>query len=229
VSTVVARVTPKTAKDQRGPATGYETSGASGPQPRRDSRARACRSAGTPRSLACLSERERPATVLLVRCVRRSRCDGETTLEVQASAEGVEQFQTARRLSRCDGQSVQLFRKRWDFARHRFVPAAAELPAHAAVGVQARRGGAPAGKPSSGFFFSAASSSSGADGDAARLKPPAAVNDDNPDTVWIGDGEARGQTLTARSSAGFPIIGMRFCRATRAARRAIARALSLVT
>ena len=207
---VVARFTPKTTKNQRGPATARSVTAAGHnlievrvpilaepPTRQQDEEVWIGEQTGTGTS------------VLWSGTVGARDVDGETTLEVRASAEGIEQFQTARRLSRCDGQPVQLFRQRWDFAKRRFVAATAELPAHAAMTVQARRGGAPAGKPSSGFFFSAASSSPGADGDAARLKPPAAVNDDNPTTVWASDGEARGQTLTARSSAGFPIVGVR--------------------
>jgi hypothetical protein len=204
---VVARLIPKTAKDQRGPATLRSVTSAG----HHLVEIRVPVLADPPgRFEVWLAERlGAAANVLWSGVVGARDADGETSLEVQLSAEGVVQFQTARRLSRCDAQPVQLFRKRWDFAKHKFVPAAAELPARAPVTVEAHRGGAPAGKPSSGFFFSAASSSPGADGDAARLKPPAAVNDDNPDTVWTSDGEARGQTLTARSSAGFPSIGVR--------------------
>jgi HEAT repeat protein len=204
---VLARLAPKTTKDQRGPATVKSVTSAGhnlvevrlpvlGDPPTRQE--------------VWIGERiGAAASVLWSGMVGARDADGETTLDVQASAEGVEQFQTARRLSRCDGQPVRLFRKRWNFASHKFVPAAADLPARASATVEARRGGAPTGKSSSGFFFSAASSSPGAESDAARLKPPAAVNDDNPDTVWMSDGEAPGQTLTARSSAGFPIIGVR--------------------
>lgn len=204
---VVARFTPKTAKDQRGAATLRSVTSAG----HNLVEIRVPVLADSPaRQEVWLAERTgAAANVIWSGLVGDRDADGETTLEVRASAEGVEQFQTARRLSRCDGQPVQLFRKRWDFAKHKFIAAASELSARAAVTVVARRGDAPAGKPSSGFFFSAASSAPGADGDAARLKPPSAVNDDNPETVWISDGEARGQTLTARSSAGFPILGVR--------------------
>jgi HEAT repeat protein len=204
---VLARLASKTATDHRGPATLRSVTSAG--HNLVEIRVPVLADPPARQEVWIAEPTGAAANVLWSGMVGARDADGETTLEVRASAEGVEQFQTARRLSRCDGQPVQLFRKRWDFAKHSFVPVASELPAHAAVAVEARRGGAPAGKPSSGFFFSAASSSPGAGGDAARLKPPAAVNDDNPDTVWISDGEARGQTLTARSSAGFPIIGMR--------------------
>jgi HEAT repeat protein len=135
--------------------------------------------------------------------------DGETTLVVRASDQGIEEYQTAARLSRCDGAAVTLFRRTWNFTTHTFRATPAELPARAATTIQARRGGAPTGKPVSGFFFSAASGSSGADHDAAKLRPPVAVNDGNPATVWTGDSDGRGQILTARSSGGFPITGLR--------------------
>jgi len=135
--------------------------------------------------------------------------DGETALVVKVSDQGIEEYQTAARLSRCDGAPVPLFRRTWDFATHAFRATPPELPPRAANTLQARRGGAPVGKPAGGFFFSAASGSSGAAGDAAKLRSPVAVNDDNPDTVWSTEGSGRGQLLTARSSGGFPITGLR--------------------
>jgi HEAT repeat protein len=135
--------------------------------------------------------------------------DGETTMAAEVSAAGIQIYQTAARLSRCDGLPVRLFPKTWDFGTRTFKAAAPTLPARATTSVQARRGGAPEGRSLGGFFFSAASTSAGALGDATRLKPPAAVNDGNPSTVWASDGDARGQLLTARSSGGFPIIGLR--------------------
>ena len=135
--------------------------------------------------------------------------DGETTLVVKASNQGIEEYQTAARLSRCDGAPVQLFRRTWDFSTHAFRATPPELPARAANTLQAHRGGAPVGKPAGGFFFSAASDSSGSTGDAAKLRPPVTVNDGNPDTVWTTEGSGRGQILTARSSGGFPITGLR--------------------
>lgn len=135
--------------------------------------------------------------------------DGETAMAVEVSDTGIHIYQTAARLSRCDGLPVRLFAKTWDFAARTFKAAAPALPARATTSVQARRGGAPDGKVLGGFFFSAASTSAGASGDATRLKPPAALNDGNPSTIWSSDGDARGQLLTARSSGGFPIIGLR--------------------
>ena len=134
--------------------------------------------------------------------------DGETTLVVKASDQGIEEYQNAARLSRCDSAPVPLFRRTWDFASHSFRASPPELPPRAATTLQARRGNAPDGKPLGGFFFNAASGSAGAT-DAARLRAPVAVNDNNPATAWTTEGAGRGQILTARSSGGFPIIGLR--------------------
>jgi len=134
--------------------------------------------------------------------------DGETSLAVQVSPKGIVEYQTARRISRCDGVEVQLFRRVWDFATHAFRTVGPALPSHAATTVRARRGGAPEGKPLGGFFFNAASSSSGAS-EASRIRPPSAVNDDDPATAWSTEGAGRGTVLTARSSGGFSVTGLR--------------------
>lgn len=203
----IASFVPKTAKAQRGPAT-VRTVTASGHSlievripvlaegAKREEVWIAERAAGGARSLWWNLAGARDA-------------DGETALVVTASERGVEEYQTAARLSRCDGATMPLFRRTWDFASHNFRAAPPELPPRATTTLQAHRGGAPEGKPLGGFFFSAASGSSGGGGDAAKLKPPAAVNDGNPATVWTSDGDGRGQILTARSSGGFPIIGLR--------------------
>jgi HEAT repeat protein len=135
--------------------------------------------------------------------------DRETAVVVEASDRRIEEYQTARRLSRCDGAPVALFRRVWDFATRSFRAAEPDLPARATTSLRARRGNAPAGKPLGGFFFTAASSSAGAGQDAGRLRPPTAVNDDNPDTAWSTDGPGRGHLLTARSSGGYAVTGLR--------------------
>ena len=135
--------------------------------------------------------------------------DGETLTVPEIGDSGMQVYQMAARLSRCDGVPVRLGPKAWDFGTHAFKATAGALPARGGSSVQARRGGAPDGKPLGGFFFSAASTSPGAAGDPSRLKPPAAVNDGNPATVWSTEGDARGHLLTARSSGGFPITGLR--------------------
>jgi HEAT repeat protein len=135
--------------------------------------------------------------------------DGETSSAVEVSERGIEVYQTAARVSRCDGLPVRFAAKTWDFGSRSFKAEGPALPARATNTVQARRGGAPDGKPLGGFFFTAASTSQGAAGNLSRLRPPAAVNDGNPATIWSSDGDARGQLLTARSSGGFAITGLR--------------------
>jgi HEAT repeat protein len=137
--------------------------------------------------------------------------DGETSLVANISEQGVEEYQTAARLSRCDGAAVRLFRRTWDFASHTFKSADPALPPRPTASLRAQRGDArmPTGKPLGGFFFSAASSSPSAVKEAARITPPTAVNDGNPATTWSTAGDGRGQLLTARSSGGFAITGLR--------------------
>ncbi len=137
--------------------------------------------------------------------------DSETSLVANISDQGVEEYQTAARLSRCDGVAVPLFRRTWDFASRTFKNADPVLPPRPATSLRARRGDArmPTGKPLGGFFFTAASSSPSVAGNAARITPPTAVNDGNPATTWSTAGDGRGQLLTARSSGGFAITGLR--------------------
>jgi HEAT repeat protein len=138
--------------------------------------------------------------------------DGETSQHIVVTEKAIEEFQTAGRLYRCDGVPAQLFRRAWDFANRRFQPEPPGLPATAASTIKAHRGDVqmPAGKPLGGFHFHAASGSAGAAGDAHRLSAPAAVNDDDPSTVWTADPhQGRGEFFTARSSAGFSITGLK--------------------
>jgi len=135
--------------------------------------------------------------------------DAETALALEVSERGIEEYQTAGRLSRCDGAPVRLFRRTWDFAARAFRAAGPELPPRAATTVKARRGGATKDRPLGGYFFAAASSSAGAATRAQEIRPPAAVNDGNPETVWSTHGSGRGHLLTARSSGGFAITGLR--------------------
>ena len=136
--------------------------------------------------------------------------DGETSLQPVVTEKGIEEFQSAARLSRCDGVPAQLFKRAWDFGSHHFRPEPPALPSAAPSTIKAHRGGALAGKPMGGFHFHAASSSAGAQGDARRLSAPAAVNDSDPTTVWTADAhQGRGEFFTARSSAGFDITGLR--------------------
>ena len=138
--------------------------------------------------------------------------DGETSQQIVVTEEGVRDFQTAARLSRCDGVPAQLFGRRWDFASHRFRPEPPALPAAAPSSIKAHRGDAqmPTGRSLGGFHFHAASSSVGVQGDARRLLAPTAIDDEDPSTVWTADARAgRGEFFTARSSAGFAITGLK--------------------
>jgi HEAT repeat protein len=138
--------------------------------------------------------------------------DGETALQILVSESGIEEYQSATRLSRCDAVPVRLFRRIWDFRTRHFKPALPVLPTPAPITIKAKRGeaGMPAGKPFGGFHFHVTSSTAGAKGDVRQVSAPMAVNDGDPATVWTADaGEARGVFFTARSSAGFPITGLR--------------------
>ena len=203
----VASFAPKTAKDLRGPAIFHPWT-ASG-HPLLEIRIPIL-GEGPKREEVWIAERTNAGPKTLWWNLAGARdADGETALVVNASSQGIEEYQTAARLSRCDGASVPLFRRTWDFGSHGFRATPPELPPRAATALQARRGNAPDGLPLGGFFFSAASASEGAAGDAAKLRTPVAVNDGNPDTVWTTEGSGRGQILTARSSGGFPILGLR--------------------
>ena len=138
--------------------------------------------------------------------------DGETAQQIVVTEKGVSEFQSAARVQRCDGEPAKLFRRAWDFASRRFRPEPPALPNTAPSAIAARRGDAqmPAGKPVGDFHFHAASSSAGAQGDARRLLAPAAIDDDDPSTVWSAEAhEGRGDFFTARSSAGFAITGLK--------------------
>jgi len=169
-------------------------------------------SGSPPRQELWIGERgPRGLTALWTGMVGATDADGETAREVVAGADGLELYQTATRLGRCDGVPVRLFRERWDFAQRRFRPAPPTLPAPAAQTLQARRGDPdmPAGRPVSGFFWTGASSAAGAK-DARSLGAPWALNDGDPGTVWAAGGDGRGDWVTARSSTqGAAIVGLR--------------------
>ena len=135
--------------------------------------------------------------------------DGEVTGAAEVDDTAIRVYRTVARLSRCDGLPVRLALMTWDFTDHTFKPVRPALPPLAPVTIKAHRGGAPEGRPQGGFFFSAASSSPGAASDPSRLRPPVALNDGDATTLWSSEGDARGQLLTARSSAGFAITGLR--------------------
>src|SRR6185436_3350035 len=164
------------------------------------------------RSEVWIGERgPRGATALWTGLVGPTDGDGETSRELAATGDGLELYQTATRLSRCDRVPVRIFRERWDFAQRRFRAAPAALPAPAAQALRARRGDPdmPAGRPVGGFFWTGASSAAGAR-DARTLAAPWALNDGDPGTVWAAGGDGRGEWVTARTSTeGAAIVGLR--------------------
>ncbi len=138
--------------------------------------------------------------------------DGETALQILVAEGGIEEYQSAARLYRCDGAPVRVFRKIWDFQTRRFKPALPVFPAPAPLTLKGKRGDAemPTGKPFGGFHFHVASSTAGAKADVRQVTAPLALNDGDPATVWSAEaGEARGVFFSARSGAGFPITGLR--------------------
>jgi HEAT repeat protein len=201
----IARFAPKTAQSNRGPASVLTVSGRRVIEVRLPVR-------GEPAGRAELwvAERSNADTkVIWWNVVGPLDADGETSLVVRVTEDGIEEYQTAARLSRCDGATVPLFRRTWDFAARAFRPGSPDLPPRSGETVTARRGNAPDGKPLGGFFFTAASSTPNATTQAAQLRPPSAVNDGNPETAWSTTGSGRGHLLTARSSSGFAITGLR--------------------
>ncbi len=203
----IANFTPKTDPKQRGTATVHErqVSGHAVVEVRLPANGQGAR-----REEVWIAERTTAGTkVIWWDFAGAMDPDGETTTAAEVGEHGIQIYQTAARLSRCDGLLVRLSPKIWDFGSRAFKSTSPGLPDHAATSVKAHRGGAPEGKTLGGFFFSAASTSPGASGDPSRLKPPAAINDGNPATVWSSEGDARGHLLTARSSGGFPITGLR--------------------
>jgi HEAT repeat protein len=130
--------------------------------------------------------------------------DGETTRSLVLGDE-LAIFESAARISRCDGAPVRLFARAWDFARGRFQAVSPTPPAPAAATLTARRqaGGRAA---RGGFSFTAASSAAGAT-DVEGLRPPAALNDGDPATAWAA---SAGAFATARSgSDGLAVTGVR--------------------
>jgi HEAT repeat protein len=140
--------------------------------------------------------------------------DGETSVDVEVSEDGVFEFQTSAVVSRCDGAPARLFPRAFDFAQGRFRPISAELPPAAGETLTARRGdpAMPKGRPLAPFPFRAASTTLGA-ADARGLLAPTAIDDGDPATAWAeGQGDdGRGAWLTARAGAsGVSIRGLRF-------------------
>jgi len=141
--------------------------------------------------------------------------DGETSVALDVSPDGIVEFQTAGSVSRCDGEPVRLFPRAFDFDGGRFRPVLSPLPSPAAVTLVARRGdpAMPAGRPVGAFHFTAASTTLAAGSDARGLTAPTALDDGDPATAWAEGlgGDGRGEFLTARAVASGTLVrGLRF-------------------
>ncbi len=140
--------------------------------------------------------------------------DGESTVGIAASADGVVEYQTAAGVTRCDGVPVRLFPRSYDFDGGRFRPVVSPLPAPGAQTLTARRGdpAMPVERPLSGFHWTAASTTRAAGSDARGLSAPIELNDADPATSWAEGlgGDGRGEFLTARGvAAGYAVRGLR--------------------
>jgi HEAT repeat protein len=136
--------------------------------------------------------------------------DGEDAIDLEVSAEGVLEYQTASQVTRCDGAPVRLFPRAFDFAAGRFRPVVSPLPPPARETLVGRRGdpAMPSGRPVAAFHFTAASTTAAAGSDARDLAPPVAVDDGDPATSWTEGlgGDGRGEFLTARAGAGGAVV-----------------------
>jgi HEAT repeat protein len=136
--------------------------------------------------------------------------DGETALDLEVTADGIVEFQTASHVTRCDGAPVRLFPREFDFAAGRFRPVVSPLPPPASETLVGRQGdpAMPSGRLVAEFHFTAASTTAAAGSDARDLAPPVAVDDGDPATAWTEGlgGDGRGEFLTARAGAGGAIV-----------------------
>jgi HEAT repeat protein len=139
--------------------------------------------------------------------------DAETSIGLEVTEDRVLEYQTAAGVTRCDGLPPRLFPRAWDFASGRFRPVVSPQPEPGIETLVARRGdpAMPAARPVGGFHFVAASTTRGAGNDARGLGAPIELDDGDPATAWsegLG-GDGRGEFLTARSSTGYAVRGLR--------------------
>jgi HEAT repeat protein len=142
--------------------------------------------------------------------------DGEVSIAVEVSADGILEYQTATQVTRCDGAPPRLFPRAFDFDSGRFRPILSPLPEPlpASQRLIGHRGdpGMPAGRPIDNFHFLAASTTTAAGSDARALAAPVALDDSDPATAWAEGlgGDGRGEFLTAHAAAGgYAIRGLR--------------------
>ena len=152
----------------------------------------------------------RPARVVTHGFVGPRDADGETSLALELTPEGILEFQTSGQVTRCDGAPARLFPRSFDFDSGRFRPVLSPLPPPARQTLVGRRGdpAMPKGRPVAAFPFTAASTTAAAVSDARDLTPPTAVGDQDPSTAWTEGlgGDGRGEFLTARAGAGGAVV-----------------------
>jgi HEAT repeat protein len=166
---------------------------------------------GTPREELWIGELGGRAPRVVWRGLTGPRdIDGETALDLEVTADGVFEYQTASHVTRCDGLPVRLFPRAFDFASGRFRPVVSPLPPPARETLVGRRGdpAMPKGRPVAAFHFTAASTTAAAGSDARDLTAPVAVDDGDPTTAWTESlgGDGRGEFLTARAGAGGAVV-----------------------
>jgi HEAT repeat protein len=136
--------------------------------------------------------------------------DGEIHLVLEVEPAGIVLYESAARVTQCDGTPVRIAARRFDFERGGFQPLAAALPAPGAQKLVAHRGPGRARRPRVSFAFSSASAPpADAPGDDARaLVAPLTLSDGDLETAWVEKGGPRGTggVLTARAAgSGFAV------------------------
>jgi HEAT repeat protein len=136
--------------------------------------------------------------------------DGEVSIAVDVTPDGILEAQTASQVTRCDGAPVRLFPRAYDFDAGRFRPVVSPPPPPAHETLVARRGdpAMPKERPVAVFHFTAASTTASAGSDARDLTAPTAVDDGDPATAWTEGlgGDGRGEFLTARAGVGGAVV-----------------------
>jgi HEAT repeat protein len=158
----------------------------------------------------------RPPQVIWTGSAGARDADGEVSIAVEVSPDGIVEYQTATQVTRCDGVPPRLFPRAFDFDSKRFRPILSPLPepVPASQRLTGHRGdpAMPAGRPIDNFHFLSASTTTAAGSDARALAAPAALDDGDPATAWAEGlgGDGRGEFLTARAAAGgYAIRGLR--------------------
>jgi HEAT repeat protein len=140
--------------------------------------------------------------------------DGEVTRTLEFGPAAIGLYETAGRVSRCDGIPVRLGWRHYDFARGGFVPAVpAPLPASGSPIVARRSSGKAHPRPRIAFPFTVASAppsdaEAQVDDPVRALVAPLEISDGDPSTVWR-ERRGSGGILTARAAgSGFGVTGI---------------------